>query len=288
VNDGILNLTGGTFDNNGYALDNDGQISGHGILRAGGLTNDGSVTLTGGSTTVNGNVTNSAGRTIEAIGDAVLFTGNVTNFGLFKNSGASVTFAATYLENGTYFSDPADNYFNDIVLGESGSLIGGAGDRFFVANDLLSVSFMDTMWSTGEAELILQSSADHSHTLQYTGADRGSDYAGYLDNFAWGAFELAAGESLVLLDGDTAVGGALYTRDLRLGGGLAQIASIIGNGLSLYYDPLRAANAYLGGQTYALSGGGSLAPVPELGTGLLLAVGLIALAARRRTCPAPH
>ena len=61
-NEGIISLTGGTFDNNNKVLNNEGQISGHGTLRTGGLTNTDAVHFTGGATTINGNVTNEVGR----------------------------------------------------------------------------------------------------------------------------------------------------------------------------------------------------------------------------------
>ena len=53
TNAGLINLTGGTFDNNNHPLTNTGQISGFGIFRSGGLTNNGSITFSGtnGSTT---------------------------------------------------------------------------------------------------------------------------------------------------------------------------------------------------------------------------------------------
>src|SRR5208282_3073833 len=41
ANKGTINLTGGVFDNNSFALSNSGQISGYGTLRSGGLTNHG-------------------------------------------------------------------------------------------------------------------------------------------------------------------------------------------------------------------------------------------------------
>ena len=66
TNAGIINLAGGILDNNGFALNNTGQISGWGIFRTGGtgLDNNGSITFSGGVTTVNGPVTNEGGKTI--------------------------------------------------------------------------------------------------------------------------------------------------------------------------------------------------------------------------------
>ena len=43
ANNGTINLTGGVFDNNSYALSNSGQISGYGTIRTGGLTNHGTI-----------------------------------------------------------------------------------------------------------------------------------------------------------------------------------------------------------------------------------------------------
>jgi len=69
---------------------------------------------------------------------------------------------------------------------------------------------------------------------------------------------------------------------LLLSGGINQISNIVGDGMNLYYDLGNPANSYLGGQTYALSGGGSISPVPEpAAIALGLSLGFL-LATRRR------
>ena len=95
------------------------------------------------------------------------------------------------------------------------------------------------------------------------------------------------GPSFTLLDGNATPGGALYVTQLRLDGGLSQIASLHGNGLNIYYDVTDPSNAYLGGATYALAEGGFLmAAVPEPPVNALLlvaaAVGLGLLRQRNR------
>ena len=63
---------------------------------------------------------------------------------------------------------------------------------------------------------------------------------------------------------------------------MGQISNIQGNGLNVYYDLGEAANAYLGGQSYALAGGGSISPVPEPGMVGFAVVAMTGLFIRRR------
>ena len=44
-------------------------------------------------------------------------------------AGTPVTFTGTYTENGTFVSDPADNYFTDLIVGTNGRLTGGTQQR---------------------------------------------------------------------------------------------------------------------------------------------------------------
>ena len=166
------------------------------------------------------------------------------------------------------------------MLDSTGYLIGGAGDRFLVTGDVLSSSEASVLWSTLGAELALIGGG--SHTLQYSAEDRGATRGGFADNMGWGTLRLGASDALVLMDGDATPGGALYVARLILEGGLAQIASITGNGMNIYYDPEAEANAVYGGQRFDLLGGGAIVPIPEPGTALLIASGLAMLARRRR------
>ena len=104
TNGGVINLTGGTFDNNGHPLNNTGQISGWGIFRTGGsgLDNNGSITFSGGLTMVNGPVTNENGKTIAVAQNPAIFTGMVTNNGgaTFNTVNATATFAGGFTNNG--------------------------------------------------------------------------------------------------------------------------------------------------------------------------------------------
>ncbi len=153
--------TGGTFDNNGHAMMNSGQISGYGVFATGGLTNNGSITFTGGTTTINGDVTNSSGKTITVAYNPAIFTGNVTNNGTFNTNGTTVTFAGTFTSNGVFSSDPAIQHFQDLVIGATGALVGGAGDQFTIAGSLLNHSNERLEWDTRDAEIDLIGGVNH-------------------------------------------------------------------------------------------------------------------------------
>lgn len=278
---GTINVSGGSFINNTVStFSNNGKISGFGTFTTNQWSNQGTMTFTGGFSTINGTVTNGSTRKIEVANNPALFTGNVTNFGILKNTKTSITFGGTYTENGTFISDPADNFFSSVNIGENGAWVGGVGDRFFLTGDLLSESKNKSGWQTAEAELRLMGGV--RHLLSISGADRGTSFDGYSDNFGWGTLVVDAGDSISLSDGDEAPGGGLYVHRLLLGGGVGQISNIQGNGLNVYYDLGDSANAYLGGQTYALAGGGSISPVPEPGMMLLGMLGTTTLLIRRR------
>jgi fibronectin-binding autotransporter adhesin len=273
VHPGIMSLTGGTIDNNGHVMSNTGQISGYGTIRSGGLTNNGAITFAGGTTTVNGSVVNAAGKKIEVRYAPAVFTGNFINNGIFKSTGAQVTFTGIYTENGQFISDPAENYFTDVVIGAGGAWSGGAGDRFVVGGDLMNRSTMREVWETSAAELSFAGGG--AHTYAAAGSDLGISFDGYEDNFAWGKLVLGAADKL------SVEGEAIYVGVLDLKGGVGQISSISGGGI-VYYDLREPGNAYLGGKSYALAGGGMIVAVPEPACAALLVVAAGMLMAGRR------
>ena len=80
---GKIILSGGDFDNNSYALQNNGQIVGYGSLRTGSLTNIRTMTLSGGNTMVVGEVTNNGLMTLY---NTTMFTDSVTNNGTIRRT----------------------------------------------------------------------------------------------------------------------------------------------------------------------------------------------------------
>src|SRR5439155_1446028 len=142
-------------------------------------------------------------------------------------------------------------FFDNVNIGPAGAWIGGAGDRFFVAGDLVGRALLPDNWQTANAELHFTGGI--RHLLSVMGNDLGITFDGYENNFAWGILSLDPADHLTL-DGQ----GALYVHQLQL----TSIDQLSGS-QNIYYDLRYPANAYLNGQTYALAGGGQIAPVPE-------------------------
>lgn len=264
-----------------------GRSRGHALFRAARIIQRGDLLLSEAQSRFEGALTNHGA--IEIRETRVDVQGPVMNHGSLKVTDAEVHYESVYTEYGAYESDPSDNYFTDLVIGTSGYLVGGPGDRFFVSGDLVSSSTNNTNWSTGEAELHFRTGVDTLHSLSLTGIDYGPVESGYTQNYAWGRLEIVAGNSLTLVDGNATAGGAFYTREMvgaQISG--STVTNITGAAsLVLYYDPAEAANAYLADATYDLTGDGQLVPlgapaVPMLGplARLLLLAGMAGLGAR--------
>lgn len=206
---------------------------------------------------------NPEGAFIEYRGAETVVDGTFVNRGHIKTTDTVVRFTGPYFEHGHYESDPSSNYFTDWIVGPAGRVTAGAGDRFIVSGDFINGSLQNATWTTGLSDLLFNGGG--THTMALPGVNGGATFDGYVANFAWKSLRLAAGQGLVLTDGNATPGAALYVDQLLLDGGLPQIASVTGNGFTIFYNSCDPANAWLAGASYPLAGGGSITPVvPDL------------------------
>ena len=239
---------------------NEDSIFGGGVIACGILENKGNITLGELPSIIRAMVINH-GR-LEVAYEQAVFVNDFINNGVLKTTDTVVRFTGLYQEHGAYISDPSDNYFQDLHVGETGWLAGGVGDNFYIRGDFNSVSTQNENWSTAESLLGFQDgfrdgSYDPDHDFYITGDDLGPVVVGYSDNFAWGIVEIGDNNTLRLLDGNRVAGGALYVGDIT---GLVRNSDSIENisspdGINIYYRSEHPANSYLDGETYEFKGG---------------------------------
>ena len=298
TNIGILQ-NAGTLTNSG-TITNNGTINNSGIfnISAGGsVTGSGTFTQSVGTTQVDGNMSqpsvvinggdfNLTGSLTAAVSikpgvyfhingsnTTVTVTGAIDNLGFIKvdgngagnplgTNGLRVTYSGHFSGNGGYQSDPATNVFaGGLTVGPTGYLVGGAEDEFVMQGDFFNSSTQNALWNTELSKIIFEGGS--THHVNFGSADNGA--GGFTDNFAWGSLSIDAADSLD-------VSGNVYARLLSL----SSIGQLTGGG-TIYYDPTLAGNAYLGGASYDLDGGGhllALAAVPEPESYVLMLAGL--------------
>jgi hypothetical protein len=239
---------------------NQTPLKGFGTLDAARLINQSSIIFQGGNSVVKGKVSNF--KYMEVAGKSV-FAGEFLNRGLLKTTDTIVIFKDTYHELGGYISDPSSNYFTNIVIGSTGYLVGGTGDRFIISGDFTSTSTMNKSWNTRDADIEFINGVDTDHEVRITGEDKGPLFSGYEDNYAWHGLTIAPANSLTLMDGNSDTGGGLYI-DVLFGAVISgrDILNIFADdGIHIYYSADAPENSALDGETYTLQGSGQLIPM---------------------------
>jgi hypothetical protein len=280
---GSLTMTGGTFDNNNKPFNNQGTITGHGTIRAGGLTNGLSrlISVGSGDMDVFGTFTNHGTVNIQT-GRTMTFFNNVTGNGMFTGGGTAV-----FLANLSPGNSPGSVGFagNVNLVGgaalnmEIGGLTPGSGyDRLQVAGQLSIGGILSLSLINGFSP----SAGDTFDILDWGSLD-GTFSSVVLPNLGpvmtWDASNLYSNGVLsvmsVALPGDHNLDGAVDAADYVM---WRKTDSDNAQG---YADWL----ANFG----ATSGSGGLTEnseslhVPEPTTGTLLLFALVALATYRRT-----
>ena len=197
---------------------------------------------------------------LKGAGERVV-SGSFINHGTIKVTDTTTRFEGDFVNYGAYVSDPSTNSFMDLIIGDTGYLVGGNNDIFSIRNNLISTSTQATLWNTIDAQLEFKSGPDNSHDMYVNGVDLEATAAGFANNFAWGYIRLVAGNSLTLIDGNAQAGGALYAEVFTGAVISGTTVTNITSAINIYYVQTALENSYLKGQTYTINGGGRLIPV---------------------------
>ena len=146
TNLGTINLTGGIFDNNGFALSNSAEISGYGTFRSGGLANYNSVIFTGATSTINGPVTNTGDIDLGGTSTMVVNNGGgmltQTSGTLEMGTGASLSAGSVEINGGVLLADgpaamiTANLFYSSSSASTYQGILAGAGNSLCVENPL--------------------------------------------------------------------------------------------------------------------------------------------------------
>lgn len=278
----LIELGGGTLAASTLNHGDGAVMRGFGTV-VGEIVNGGEVEFFGPSVVLGG-FHNTKGGLLTVRNEQTLVTGLFVNDGTIRAIGGQIAFEGGLENHGGYVSEPSLNTFSTLLVGAEGWLDAQAGDRFVLTGDFLNHSGRVDAWDTSSARLVFSGPGERRFEL--AGADLGATATGLAGNFAWAALEIDPGTTLALSDGNGLAGAALYVG--ALSGALIdgdRVTNLRGEGVSVYYDPSSAANAYLAGRGYRLQDGGALlamAPVPEPGTHALWLAGIGVLGWRLR------
>ena len=307
TNDGFINLTGGTFDNNNQPLTNaaTGIINGYGTLRTGGLITTGALNVGGGDLNVLGNFTNNGTVSIQS-GRTTYFYGNVNGAGSYTGPGT-----AYYLAGFSPGNSPASVSFGgNLTLASSATLdieLGGITsgtqyDQVHVASQLTLGGALDVTLINGFTPA-LSEKFDILDWGMLSGRFSSVLLPALASPLAWNTSQLYTTGVISVIDsnylpGDINRDGKVTVADISAfmaalsdlntyqsshpglsdSQNLLEVADVNGDG--------RVNNADLQALINLLSNGGgssSLTAVPEPMSIVLFGIGVLAIALRRRS-----
>ena len=171
---GVFKQTGGTHTTTGtLTIGTSGayHYSGGTLSALLGITNSGTITVSGPQLNINGGLLlNNPGARLDILNNTqVVIFNDVENRGTIKVTGTTtlsttVDWQGTFILRGTYISDPAQNYFADLIIDSTGYLVGGAGDEFYISGNFLNDS-LNGSWNTSLADLFFTGAGPHTFHL---------------------------------------------------------------------------------------------------------------------------
>ena len=178
-----ISLLGGTLAARALTNLSGGTVSGFGQI-TGDVYNNGTVDLYG-PTQIVGNLANNDGASLTVSNVQTLVTGSTINFGYLHTVNGTIIFHGGFTNYGVYESDPSTQCFQDLTVNPSGTVTGGAGDRFIVSGNFTNQSTRTDTWNTAAAELRFDGGGTHTLTL---GSAAGA--------MAWGKVVVERGNAL--------------------------------------------------------------------------------------------
>ena len=243
-NEGLIQITGGTFDNGGRTLVNTekGAITGQGTVRTGELVNQGAVNLSFGNSTVSGAIDNQAqGKVVVSNGAQVTFANGLRNNGELRVSeGGSANFFGTVSGAGSFTGTGQSRYESGFAPGNSPAVVSLSGESIYASSSWIEMELGGTTpgsCATCADKIIFNNSV----TLQ----------GGALNVLWWSGFSGHAGDVFDLFDWNgtlTGSFGAVWLPTLTQG--------LLWDTSSLYTTGELRISAVPEPETWALAGAG--------------------------------
>lgn len=171
-----------------------------GILTAGEIINNDAFLYSGGY--VEANITNNASVRLSGDGTRTV-NGDVTNNGTWESTDTIASYKAGFVNNDTFTSADAIQYFNHLTIGAGGSMAGTGDDPWFVKEAFSGLSL-----AGGSVSNIF---GEDGFNVYYNPFAAGNEYLGGLD------YDLTLGGSLLALDGLATADQYFMTDYLTLG-----------------------------------------------------------------------